>query len=58
MDVVGTTWLNQADRQRQLDVSVAAFVQIDEVLQVERNVTLLEITASAKFVCQTIVRLC
>ena len=42
-------WLDQADRQRQLDVAVAAFMAVDEILQVERNVTLLQIAAPAQF---------
>ena len=39
----------EPDRQRQLDVAVAAFVAVDEILKEERNVALLQIAALAQF---------
>ena len=42
----GTPCSDQADPQWQLDVMITAFVTVDEVLQEERNVTLLRVAAS------------
>jgi hypothetical protein len=40
---------HQSDRQRQLDVAIAAFITIDEILQEKRDVAQLLIATLAQF---------
>ena len=42
--------LHQAHRQRQLNVVVSAFVLLDEILQIDRDVAQLQIAAPAQLV--------